>query len=1215
MKIRILLRTDDNHKIGGVRQIYRHIDVLNANGFDAAVIHPTKGFRCSWFENSTRTIGFEELNLTEDDYLVLPELDQDVPSFPGSDKCKVVVLAQNPFGFLRGFGGIRQLFEFYQKRVSGVICVSEHSRKHLQALLPHLKVHRIKYSFDKPPFGQGNTKQKVITFMPRRRGQDMDTILFILEKTGCLAGWKIVPIIDVPESRVADIMRTASVFMAGGQMEGFGMPAAEAMACGCCVVGWHGYGAEEAFNPEFSRAVPDGDVFAYIEALREILSKDMSEINQMGQKASRFIREQYSTEKEIRSILDAWDGIMGKEEVSSMIPMKNVAAYMMANEENAYIERIIRWLSPRVGKVFVVEGERTYSGSLPRDKQVETLIGKLTSSGVTNVEHIIAKFWGYLNPATNETYMRNEALEAIQKQKFEWVWIVDSDEVYSDRDAEKLWGFFFSVVGQDRSIKGARCSWYTYWRSIHYRIDPPEPYRPNIILRSDCRFSVIRALADERNIIDVPPEVCMVRHYSWSKPPNEIKKKIEAWGHAHQVLGGWYENIFARWTPGCNIENLHPTEPPAYRKAVRCSLPIPELMEGHPYTDMELIGGDSPKRIKAIILNHNIPANADSLYEKLSPVFDDVEIWDSGSDSDKIPAHLGRAFPNIYWTGAWNEALRTCSDYDAVWMVGCDVELLNEAIDYRKAIESCLLFGCWSPCIDGRGMPFMQGTNYCHGQPMSVRNIEGISFALSGPLMQKVKKLVEGSSIGFGQDFWLCYMSRTNGFKNIIDGRVKIFHPFTTGYDADKAHRQMEEAFTKLYGKDFRQKIFEFDERYEQNLVDEKSVSARVVNPVVSTAILTPAPVEKPLTIVTVDNGWSYAEFVRITSNFPNARKIVMAKGVAELAAVQGVEIVKYDPEMNRLLAEADIALFPKVGASNRDEYIRLLCAGVPTVVHVAYHLNMIEHMKNGYYYQDEGWAVSWLKELIANEASRRSVRDNLLKNPPKEKAAGISGCSSCADKAKAKAQSPSPDKSGQMNPVVSVITPTYRRDPKVLRRSIDCMKLQTMPIWEQLVCSDGEEEASAKQVVQEANDPRVVYYNTTGKKQNDFGNTVRSEMLKTARGQFVLFLDDDNIILPFYLERMLQAIQNAGTDFAVCRIMHFGPLNESVSGKPPKVLEGRPMKLYHIDPLQVLVRREAMLEIGWDTVVGYLSDGVTLEKLGEKFKGVWMKEILGVHM
>jgi len=176
-------------------------------------------------------------------------------------------------------------------------------------------------------------------------------------------------------------------------------------------------------------------------------------------------------------------------------------------------------------------------------------------------------------------------------------------------------------------------------------------------------------------------------------------------------------------------------------------------------------------------------------------------------------------------------------------------------------------------------------------------------------------------------------------------------------------------------------------------------------------------------------------------------------------------------------------------------------------------------------------------------------------------------------------------------------------------------MTLQTEASWEQLVCSDGEQEPHVMEVAKLFGDPRIRYAYTTQKKDGDFGNTVRSMMLKQARGKYVLFFDDDNVILPNYLSEMVSRLENApDCEFAVCHVMHFGPLNEGEVGKPPKVLTGEPVKLYHIDPLQVLVRRETIQKIGWDTTVGYLSDGVTLEKLAS-LKCVRVSQVLGIHM
>jgi hypothetical protein len=602
--------------------------------------------------------------------------------------------------------------------------------------------------------------------------------------------------------------------------------------------------------------------------------------------------------------------------------------------------------------------------------------------------------------------------------------------------------------------------------------------------------------------------------------------------------------------------------------------------------------------IAAVILNHNKPENADRLFEKLTTAFEQVELIDSGSDGKLVPIHTTAALDNIYWTGGWDLIMERWADRDAVWMLGCDVTLLEEPQAYRDAIESALPFGVWSPAITGRAHPFMQASE-CQRRPYTVKNIEGVSMAVSGPLMGLVGRLPDGSPIGFGHDFWMCHKAREAGMSNILDGRVHLHHPPGIGYNEEKAHSQMEKTYTALYGADFRKTVFNYSASFEGNLL----------------AASKPDKERKTMKIVTVDNGWGVPEFCRIVRHFPDDQKVVMRKGISHLHVEEGVEVINYDDTLRPIL-DADVALFARVGAANKEEYGRLQDLGIPCVVNVAFQMGRITHEETGFVYGNETWAIEWVKHL-----QNKDLRDKISANCRKEQEAAPAEAPAEAPAATPESptepgtESAAPVESAGPGPVVSVITPTYRRAPEVIARCIDCLKLQTLGDWEQIVCSDGMEELAAKAVVEGMKDPRVTYTHTTERKDGDFGNTVRSEMLKRVKGKYVLFFDDDNVIMPHYLETMVKAIEEAGKTFAVCRIMHFGPLNEPVLGKPPIVLEGEPVKLYHVDPLQVLVERNAMKEVGWDTEHGYVADGYTLEQLGNRFEHVHVPEVLGVHL
>lgn len=595
--------------------------------------------------------------------------------------------------------------------------------------------------------------------------------------------------------------------------------------------------------------------------------------------------------------------------------------------------------------------------------------------------------------------------------------------------------------------------------------------------------------------------------------------------------------------------------------------------------------------IAAVILNHNKPENADKLFEELDGVFDRVELWDSGSSPDKIPKHVTEAFGNIYWAGAWREIIRRYSDYDAVWMIGCDVELKGMAEEYLMCIRESLPFGCWSPCIEGRAHPFMLAENYGHCKPMKVKNVEGMAMAMSGKLLRTLNKIPE-SKYGFGMDYWFCYMARKFIGENVIDGRVSVYHPPEIGYNEQEAHDEMDKIFGDTYGKDYRRTIFEYDQSYEGNLIHEP-------------------PTERAdmMTIVTVDNGWTAEEFISVTDDLPNVERVILQKGSTRLdhLAKPGVKIVPYKEGMIECLAEvADIALFWKVGAANLEEYKYLLDVGVPTICNVAYSRNLIKHEEDGYLFGNEDWCRTWLKKLLTEPELREKVTANRGQKTQVEKAP-----KEAATLERKPLQEVMSSTGSEL--MVSVITPTYKRDLDIIRRSINCLQLQRVSNWEQLICSNGIEEPEVRNMVQEINDDRVVYSHCEAP-EGDFGNYARKAMLNEARGKYVMFFDDDNIILPDFFTIMVSALEDSGADYAVAQVMHFGPLNEAVAGKPPVVLDGRQIELFHIDPLQFLVRREVMQEIGWDTANGYISDGITLQKLNGR-PMVQVPMVLGVHV
>ncbi len=123
--------------MGGVRMLYRHVDILNANGFDAAIVHFAAGFKINWFEHSTRVLHMP-VKLNSQDIAVFAEVGglKIAGWAPGNRK---VIFNQNAYYTFKRYpleGGVET--PYLHPEVVATIVVSEDSRQYLQQAFPSL---------------------------------------------------------------------------------------------------------------------------------------------------------------------------------------------------------------------------------------------------------------------------------------------------------------------------------------------------------------------------------------------------------------------------------------------------------------------------------------------------------------------------------------------------------------------------------------------------------------------------------------------------------------------------------------------------------------------------------------------------------------------------------------------------------------------------------------------------------------------------------------------------------------------------------------------------------------------------------------------------------------------------------------------------------------------------------------------------------------------
>lgn len=301
---------DDNEAAGGRYVIYRHVDILNNNGIEAAVLHQQVPFRLSWFDNVTQVRYMNYVKYQPDDVFVLPETWRDFLYDDLKDYRKVV-FCQNPYYSIHARENPNG-HVFQRKDVVGLMTCSRESKRLLEYMYDR-EATIVRNAPDQQIFYMIGEKHPEIGVMPRKGGHELEMVLGIAKLQGWLDGWSVLNIQGATLEGVGYYMRRSAVFMASGYPEGLPAPAMEAMLCGCAVVGYHGIGAKEYMLPEFCKPVEIFDIEAYCEGLKETLElyrDNPAEIWRRNDLAARYIKENYSAAQQEKDLLDFWKGIL-----------------------------------------------------------------------------------------------------------------------------------------------------------------------------------------------------------------------------------------------------------------------------------------------------------------------------------------------------------------------------------------------------------------------------------------------------------------------------------------------------------------------------------------------------------------------------------------------------------------------------------------------------------------------------------------------------------------------------------------------------------------------------------------------------------------------------------------------------------------------------------------------------------------------------------------
>jgi glycosyltransferase involved in cell wall biosynthesis len=152
--------------------------------------------------------------------------------------------------------------------------------------------------------------------------------------------------------------------------------------------------------------------------------------------------------------------------------------------------------------------------------------------------------------------------------------------------------------------------------------------------------------------------------------------------------------------------------------------------------------------------------------------------------------------------------------------------------------------------------------------------------------------------------------------------------------------------------------------------------------------------------------------------------------------------------------------------------------------------------------------------------------------------------------------------------PAVSIILPTFNR-LKYLRPAVDSVFAQTFADWELLIADDGsgEETRAYLEDLESVSRVKLIWLPHSGNP-----SAVRNAALREAKGDYIAFLDSDDVWMPSKLERQIGVLRASSS----CRWIYTGYVRIDDAGEIKPYLSMKPWIPYRGAIYEKLLRLEA---------------------------------------
>ena len=612
-RLDIVYVIETNCPCGGVKVIFEHVNRLHDRGHNVSIIARQQWTSNDWFglKVPIRYGGIDNI----------PACDIAVATFYTTIPAVMKSQARVKIHLSQGYEGLYQDSETVKKHyqmADNTICVSKwlqsviadktgKSATYIQnGLDPYVysfKTHKINITRPRVLVVgeqlQIKNTRTVLSALSKLKDK-VDVVRMFSSKDPLYESHKMP---DMTQQEIASVYDSCDILIsASKQVEGFGLPPLEAMASGCIVITTDNGGNKEYIKPGHNCLLIDGSEESIVSAVQKLLNNPSltNELPLVGLETAK----QYKWDTAIDNLEEHFMSLADTTSADEFDPPQTIAIYKTFRGDEFLIPSI-ESIYPYCKKIVLVHCNKSWTG-----QEGNSCADVVEEWLKTNDKQ--KKIISQRADISDQTEAYELAWKLANKHKHEWKMMIDTDEVWDNRNIRLLM----------RRIKNETCGivrtkTHYYVKSPEFQMYPQCPMTPVVMVRSDLKYTPIRLCTEPAYTVywDV-----FYHHFSLVRRTlEECISKQDACNTAENVdLIKWDRWIKLKW-------NMLPTnmcDGEQFRKILFSDLP--ETMKINPLTS-ELFeryhSDDDMSNLNiaaATLAKHNLPADFSIRHEKYS---------------------------------------------------------------------------------------------------------------------------------------------------------------------------------------------------------------------------------------------------------------------------------------------------------------------------------------------------------------------------------------------------------------------------------------------------------------------------------------------------------------------------------------------------------------------------------------------------------------------